>query len=78
MLPWLRLRQQQAAGKADSGNVELRKLALEAFSAGDDRVSMQLARDGNDVAGRMEVATGILRLAGKLVAQFSKENLEDE
>jgi len=78
VLPWLRLRQQQAAGKADSGNVELRKLALEAFSAGDDRVSMQLARDGNDVAGRMEVATGILRLAGKLVAQFSKENLEDE
>ena len=78
VLPWLRLRKQQVADKADAGNVELRKLALEAFSAGDDRVSMQLSRDGNDVAGRMEVATGILRLAGKLVAQFSKENLEDE
>ena len=78
ILPWLRLRQQRLGDTADAGNAELRKLALEAFAAGDDLVSMELSRKDDDIAGRMQVDTGILRLAGKLVAQFSKENLEDE
>ncbi|MEO1998139.1 MAG: hypothetical protein ABGZ17_23085 [Planctomycetaceae bacterium] len=77
ILPWLRLRQERVGDQADSGNAELRKLAMEAFSAGDDLVSMELSRAGDDIAGRMQVATGILRLAGKLVAQFSKENLDE-
>jgi uncharacterized protein YbjQ (UPF0145 family) len=57
---------------------ELRKMALEAFSFGDDVVTMQLVRAGDNVEGHLKAQPGILRLVGKLVAKFSRENVDEE
>lgn len=61
--------------KVDRG--ELRKMALSAFAAGDDVVTLQLVRAGANVEGSLQVQPGILRLVGKLVAKFSRENVDE-
>ena len=54
----------------------LRALALQAFEAGEDRLSIRAARAGDQVKGRMTVESAILRFVGKAIADFSKENLD--
>lgn len=76
--PWVRLRDKRLAKREDKGNEQVRKLALEAFEGDDDRVTVSLRRVEDHVVGKMQVDVGILRFAGKLVAMFSKENLEAE
>lgn len=56
---------------------QLRKKAIEAFEPGDDVWTMSLKREEDRVKGAMSVDTGILRLVGKLIAQFSEETLEE-
>jgi len=76
MAPWINLRNARAG---DKGDVALRKLAMAAFELGDDTFSLQLRRtDKNDVEGELVANPGILRLAGKMIADFSKENLDDQ
>jgi hypothetical protein len=60
------------------GSPKVRKLALEAAKAGDDTFEVQLDRSGDQVVGFLHANTGILRFAGKLIADFSKENLDDK
>lgn len=74
-LPWLELRDKRA-GK--EGDPELRRKAIEAFRQGDDTLALQLSRTpGDRIVGDMVADTGILRLAGKMIAQFTKENLAE-
>jgi hypothetical protein len=56
---------------------QLRRQAIEAFKPGDDVWTMSLKRQEDRVKGAMTVDTGILRLVGKLIAQFSEETLEE-
>lgn len=67
-------------GDAKKVNVDLaviRKQAIEAFKPGDDVLIMSLTREEDRVKGNMSVDTGILRLVGKMTAQFSKDTLEE-
>lgn len=73
MGPWIELRQRR---NPEGGNVTLRKLALEAFQPGDDTWSLQLRRVDNAITGKLVAHPGILRLVGKMMADFSKENLD--
>lgn len=76
MAPWMNLRNARAG---DKGDVAMRKLAMAAFELGDDTFSLQLRRtDKNNVEGELVANPGILRFAGKLIADFSKENLDDQ
>ncbi len=56
----------------------LRKLALQAFQPDDDTIELQIKRIDNRVEGRLLVRPGVLRFVGKLLAKFSKENLDEE
>ena len=73
------LRERMAAEEEsdDEDDGKFRAMAIEAFEAGDDRFMATLSRDEADVVGSMSVETGIMRLVGKLIADFSKENLEE-
>jgi hypothetical protein len=53
----------------------MRQLALEAFAAGDDRLTAKLWRDGDEVKGEMTINEGIFRFIGSAIADFSKTNL---
>lgn len=74
MGPWMDLWNSQR--NETQGNVKLRKMATDAFQSGDDEMTITLKRTGNTVLGDMVVNTGILRLAGKIIADFSEENLQ--
>lgn len=75
LLPWVEL-EEKRAGKA--GKPELRRMAIEAFRAGDDVLEIEVSRTAdNELVGGMLAGTGVLRFAGKLIADFTKENLED-
>ena len=58
-------------------DLQLHKIAREAFQKGNDTVSLTLSRQGDDLelAGRFD--EGILRFAGLVLSKFVKENLED-
>jgi hypothetical protein len=71
--PWLEQRQRMAGD--DQGDVELRRLALESFQPQDDRLVLQVRRAEDRILGRMQIQEGVFRLAGKIVAQFVRENL---
>jgi hypothetical protein len=63
--------------KKEQDRNELRKLALETFAKqGEDYVSLQLRRTGNQVEGNLTTYPGILRFVGAAVAKFSRETLE--
>jgi hypothetical protein len=53
------------------------KLIQAGLQAGDDQISAKLTRDGNKVVGTFEVQQGILRAAGKIASDFSRENLDE-
>lgn len=72
--PWLKLREER---DPQQGNPKFRKLAIEAFSPGADVVSLQLSQKDKKVVGRLVIEAGILRFAGKAVADFSRENLDE-
>jgi hypothetical protein len=71
----------QADGNPDTRqqltNLPIRELALEAFAPGDDVLTMSLRRDKDRIKGDLKADTGLLRFVGKVLARFSKENLEE-
>ena len=58
-------------------DLQLHKIALEAFHKGNDNVSLTLSRkgDGLELAGQFD--EGILHFAGLVLSRFVKENLDD-
>jgi hypothetical protein len=53
------------------------KLIQAGLHQGDDQLSARMTRDGNKVVGTFEVQQGILRSAGKIASDFSRENLDE-
>lgn len=72
-LPWAEMLDTRL-GK--TGDVKLRKDALEAFKEGKDTGSLKVIRVDKDVKVHMQVDEGVLRFAGKVMAKFVKESLE--
>lgn len=73
LLPGLRILDRRLG---TSGFDKFRNLALEAFKAGDGRISIDLVRNESAIDGSLLLEEGILRLIGKALADFSKQNLE--
>lgn len=72
-LPWAEMLDTRL-GK--TGDVQLRKQALESFRDGKDTGSLKVIRVDKDVKVHMQIDEGVLRFAGKLMAKFVKESLE--
>jgi hypothetical protein len=53
------------------------KLIQAGLQGGDDQLSVRMIREGNKIVGSLEIQKGILRAAGKIAADFSKENLDE-
>jgi hypothetical protein len=47
------------------------------LATGDDQLSVRMTREGNKIIGVAEIQKGILRAAGKIAADFSRENLDE-
>ena len=73
--PWLELRQFR---RGTGGDEKLRKMAIEAFQPGDDRMTLLLKRVEEHVEGQLVGHRGTMRLLGKMFADFSKENLDED
>jgi len=58
-------------------SLELPGIAVEAFQAGQDNVSLSLARRGDKVTLSAQFDAGTLRFVGKALSKFVKDNLED-
>lgn len=71
--PWTELLHKQRGKKGDPA---LRRMALAAFKPGDDTLTLRLWRIEDQIKGGMLLKPGILRFAGKVIADFSKKNLE--
>ncbi|MGE3315191.1 MAG: hypothetical protein AB7O26_08740, partial [Planctomycetaceae bacterium] len=63
--PWMKLREDR---DPKQGNPKLRKLGLEAFSDGADIVHGEMRQEGKKILGNVIIETGILRFAGKAIA----------
>lgn len=84
--PWIDLKNKVEARlpvpkdkKAKSRRQEMRDLrrrSLDAMTPEDDVISFKLMRVEDRIEGITEYGTGVMRLMGKLMAKFSKENLE--
>lgn len=73
--PWMDVRS-KSAGET-GGDPALREIVLESLKNGDDSLSLTLGRDDqNRVNGKLVVKEAVFRLVGRLMAKFSKENLE--
>jgi hypothetical protein len=53
------------------------KLIQAGLQEGEDQLSARMTRDGNKVIGTFEIQKGILRAAGKIASDFSRENLDE-
>jgi hypothetical protein len=53
------------------------KLIQAALQSGDDQLSVRMTREGNKIVGVAEIQKGILRAAGKIASDFSRENLDE-
>jgi hypothetical protein len=53
------------------------KLIQAALQNGDDQLSVRMTREGNKIVGVAEIQKGILRAAGKIASDFSRENLDE-
>jgi hypothetical protein len=53
------------------------KLIQSALQAGADQLTVRMTREGNKIVGFIEIQKGILRAAGKVAADFSRENLDE-
>lgn len=71
--PWLEFRERRAG---ESGDPELRKIVMTALATGDDTLSLECSREGNQLKGNMVIRDGVMRMIGRMMAKFSKENLE--
>ena len=58
------------------GGDDLRNTASAAMTDANDGLSFSMSRVDAGVTGVLKVDTGVLRLAGKLMAKFSEENLD--
>ncbi|QDU81391.1 hypothetical protein Pla110_31320 [Polystyrenella longa] len=63
--------------RGESGNDKLYNFAKSAFEEGADAITLQLNQKGDVIDGELNIEQGVLRLAGKLIADFSAENLEE-
>ncbi|HEV8000689.1 MAG TPA: hypothetical protein VGP63_12470 [Planctomycetaceae bacterium] len=59
------------------GADHLPKLIQAGLQGGDDQLSVRMTRERNKIVGSLEIQKGILRAAGKIAADFSKENLDE-
>lgn len=59
-------------------DLQLRKLALEAFKEGKDTLSLSLKREEKTVKLNLELDEAIIRLVGKAFSKFVKDNLADD
>jgi hypothetical protein len=59
------------------GEGAYRKIALSAFQGGDDQLSVKLEKQDNKIVGAIVAQKGLLRFAGKVAADFSRENLDE-
>ena len=71
--PWIEQRDKR---RAKDGDVELRRKALKAFKPGEDKLTFEMKRVDKKISGTLTVQQGILRLAGEIMAAFSKETFE--
>jgi hypothetical protein len=53
------------------------KLVQSALQAGDDQLSVKMTKQDNKIIGEIVLQKGLLRAAGKIAADFSKENLDE-
>jgi hypothetical protein len=74
LLPGLRILDRRLG---TSGHDTFRNMANNAFNGGDGRATVELVRKGDLVDGQLVLEQGILRLVGKALADFSKENLAE-
>ena len=72
--PWIDLSEKR---NPEKGDIPRRKMALEAFANGDDTIDLKLWRQDNNIKGTMKIEQGILSFVGKMIAEFSKENLDE-
>lgn len=63
--------------RGESGNDKLYNFAKESFKDGADSITLELNQNGDNIDGSLNVQQGVLRLVGKLAADFSAENLEE-
>ncbi|MEZ6048003.1 MAG: hypothetical protein R3C11_20985 [Planctomycetaceae bacterium] len=63
--------------RGESGNEKTYNFAKTAFSEGNDAVTLQLNQNGDLIDGQLLIEQGVLRFAGKLIADFSAENLQE-
>ena len=76
--PWVDLMQKRAGMGGDPLIQKWRRLALDAFQPGDDVIELEIKRDEANLRGALAVQPGLLRYVGKMFADFSKENLEEQ
>ncbi len=67
---------ERAAGML--ADLQLRKLALEAFKEGKDTLSLSLTREEKAVKLNLQLDEGIIRLVGKTLSKIVKDVLSDE
>jgi hypothetical protein len=60
------------------GDIDLQKLATEAFQGTDDTVSLQMTAEEGKVRVDAKVDSGLLRFLGTVMSKFVKDNLSDE
>jgi hypothetical protein len=74
LLPWAKILDRRVDPKL--GDPALRKMAIEAFSAGGDTWSLKLWREEKKAKVAVQLNEGVLRFGGKVGAKFVKESLE--
>ncbi len=72
--PWIDLSEKR---NPEKGDIPRRKMALEAFANGDDTIDLKLWRQDNNIKGSMVIERGILSFVGKMIAEFSKETIDE-
>ena len=70
---WMKLYHKRVKG----GNALYRELAIAAFAEGDDTLEFKLNKVENRMEGWGDAKLGVLRWIGKMIADFSKENLDE-
>jgi hypothetical protein len=60
------------------GDMDLQKLATEAFQGTDDTVSLLMTEADGKVRVEANVDSGLLRFLGTVMSKFVKDNLSDE
>lgn len=64
--------------RGEQGNSRLHNYATTSFEGQDDQMILQLNQNEDKITGQFQIQKGILRFVGKLISNFSKENLDEE